>query len=237
MKEKICGKCRGSGWIFVETNGHEQARLCDCRRLDVFLAGSEKANIPPRFTGVELKGYLPDQRHPSQEKALHIASSFVRDYPAVEGGLLLQGATGTGKTRMLCSIANELLKKKLTDILYFDWNDLVRDSKGVDDSGRRDFSGFVNLFQRLATVDLLLLDELGSARLTPWLEENLFFLVNRRYNTNRVTIFASNYFDERHENDELLVERVGIRVRSRIYEMSKIVLISGLDYRQRYPQS
>ncbi len=235
MKAKECQACRGSGWIFSEENGIERVRVCNCRKLESFLAGSERANIPVRFSGVELKSFFPDQEQPSQNKVLQAASDFVRDYPAVSGGLLLQGPTGTGKTRILCSMANELLKKGFSDLLYFDWNDLVRDSRGSEDAaGRRDFNYFFSLFQRLAEVELLILDELGSARLTPWLEENLFFLVNRRYNNNRITLFASNFFDERLNNEELLVERIGARARSRIYEMTRVLVVQGFDYRQRY---
>ena len=49
----------------------------------------------------------------------------------------------------------------------------------------------------MLTVELLLFDELGASRPSPWVEDNIYYLINRRYNDNRVTVFASNFFDQK----------------------------------------
>ena len=80
---------------------------------------------------------------------------------------------------------------------YIDWNDLTREMRSGEDTSNRDFSNIGQLIQRLAMVELLLFDELGASRPSPWVEDNIYYLINRRYNDNRITLFASNFFDKK----------------------------------------
>jgi DNA replication protein DnaC len=57
-------------------------------------------------------------------------------------------------------------------------------------------------------------------------------IINTRYNDKRLTIITSNYLDEPQQpNEETLTDRVGVRLRSRLHEMCKVVMIKGDDYR------
>lgn len=232
--EPKCATCQDSGWVLVKVGEREIARACQCRRDGALALRAGGANIPPRFLGTELKSYFPDKSSPSQAKARRAAEKFVADYPAVDVGLLFQGATGVGKTRLLCSIGNQLIKEKGAEAVYIDWNDLTREMRSGEDAASRDFETISQLIQRLARVELLLFDELGSSRPSPWVEDNIYFLINRRYNDNRVTLFASNFFDKKVGGEETLGERVGLRIRSRLYEMAQGVEIMGADYRQKH---
>jgi DNA replication protein DnaC len=228
-----CTICQDSGWVLVKVGEREIARPCTCRHSSVQALRAGNANIPLRFLGTELKSYFPDKANPSQGRAKKAAEKFIADYPAVDSGLLFQGGTGVGKTRLLCCIGNQLIKEKDADVLYIDWNDLTREMRSGEDAASRDFSNIGQLIQRLARADLLLFDELGSSRPSPWVEDNIYFLVNRRYNDNRVTLFASNFFDKKVAGEETLSERIGNRIRSRLYEMARSVEIMGADYRQK----
>jgi DNA replication protein DnaC len=232
--ETKCTKCQDSGWVLVKVDGKEIARPCACRRDSVQSLMANNANIPLRFLGMELKSYFPDKANPSQAKAKKAAEKFVADYPAVDSGLLFQGATGVGKTRLLCCIGNQLIKEKEVEMAYIDWNDLTREMRSGEDTSNRDFTSIGQLIQRLARVELLLFDELGASRPSPWVEDNIYYLVNRRYNDNRITLFASNFFDKKIGSEETLSERIGNRVRSRLFEMARSVEIMGADYRQKH---
>ena len=60
-------------------------------------------------------------------------------------------------------------------------------------------------------------------------------IIGTRYNDRRLTIFTTNYLDARRAaTDETLEDRVGVRLRSRLYEMCKTVVIEGDDYRRRF---
>jgi DNA replication protein DnaC len=234
LKEANCKICQDSGWVLIKVKEREIARPCQCRQNDVQLLKVNHANIPLRFVGTELKSYFPDKENPSQGRAKKLSAKFIADYPAVSNGLLFQGATGVGKTRLLCCIGNQLIKEKGSEVIYIDWNDLAREMKSGEDAASRDFANISQLIQRLARVELLLFDELGASRPSPWVEDNIYYLINRRYNDNRVTVFASNYFDSKIGSEETLSERIGIRIRSRLFEMANSVEIKGVDYRHKY---
>jgi len=233
-KAPACPRCRDTGWVFSRENNREKAVPCDCRDSEKRRKRAGESNIPSRFEKFNLKGYLPVKGNKSQEKTKKKAEWFVREYPAVPVGLILIGPTGVGKTRLLCSIGNELIRDKGTDVFYVDWNDLVRSMRSGEDANTRDYSSISALIQRMAGAELLLFDELGSSRPSPWVEDNIYYLINRRYNENRITLFASNFFDKTVMGEETLHERVGERIRSRIYEMAEAVEIQGFDYRKQY---
>jgi DNA replication protein DnaC len=63
-----------------------------------------------------------------------------------------------------------------------------------------------------------------------------------------LTVFTSNYPDHSDDEEdarvsffkkggETLVDRIGVRLRSRLYEMCKIVQMEGDDYRQKIKQA
>ena len=231
--ETKCTKCHDSGWVLVRVGEREIARPCPCRQKDVEMQMVDSANIPLRFRSVHLKAHFPDKSNSDQKKAKHLSEKFIKDYPAMDRGLLFQGPTGVGKTRLLCAIGNQLISEKRAEVYYIDWNDLTREMRSGEDFSNRDFSNIGQLIQRLARVELLLFDELGSSKPSPWVEDNIYFLINRRYNNNLITLFASNFFDEKISNQETLSERVGNRIRSRLYEMTISVKLTGIDYRQQ----
>ena len=102
-------------------------------------------------------------------------------------------------------------------------------------------------------IEVVLFDELGAKRPTAWVEETIFSIVNHRYNRRKLTLFTSNFLDSEDEEDrrqpmfkkpdpfrkgdDSLVDRIGYRLRSRIYEMCKIVPMEGEDYRKLVKQA
>lgn len=235
MREATCPKCNGTGWVREIKGEKEFVHKCGCKSQDILISKSEKANIPRRFVGYTLKTYCPDKDNPSQGRAKKIVQKFIDDYPAVEKGLLLQGSVGLGKTQLLCTIANELMKKdEYIDIYYIDWHDLVREMRTGEGHNSRDFVSINNLISKLVEVELLLFDEFASSEVSQWVKENIYYLINKRYNDRKMTIFATNFYDEIKEGRETLTERIDKRLRSRLYEMAQSVEIRGVDFRRIY---
>jgi len=84
-------------------------------------------------------------------------------------------------------------------------------------------------------AEVLVLDELGASKPTDWVRDTMMQIIGARYNERKLTIFTTNYMDVRRNTaDETLEDRVGIRLRSRLYEMCKTVIIEGEDYRRRF---
>jgi len=129
--------------------------------------------------------------------------------------------------------------------VFYDFRDLIREIQGTfsADSGLTESDVLSPIFQS----EVLVLDELGAKRTTAWVEETIFYVINHRYNHKKTTIFTSNYPDTEDQEDtreafykkggENLVDRIGIRLRSRVYEMCKIVEMWGDDYRKMAKQA
>ncbi len=233
MNRSKCSICKGTGWIFTQSDGADNARPCDCKKEESDFNRGKKANIPERFLASELEyAFMPDKKNDSQIKTKSRVERFVKDYPAIEKGLLLQGNVGLGKTTLLCAIGFELIKRNF-NIYYIDWNDLTRIMGTGEDAGSRDFGKISQLINKLATVELLLFDELGASKVSPWVSDNIYYLINKRYNNKLTTIFATNYFDTVSDNKDTLTDRVGDRIRSRLFEMTEPLIIKGFDYRHK----
>ncbi|HDP94832.1 MAG TPA: ATP-binding protein [Candidatus Aminicenantes bacterium] len=230
-----CPLCRETGWVIHEKDGHEYAEPCECQAMNRLIAVEKRLNIPARFQGTDLRGFAASKPNSALKQVIVRVKRFVNDYPAVDKGLLFQGDIGVGKTKMLCAIAGELLNRRPgMDLYYIDWNDLVREMRSGEDHSSRDFSTIHHLVQRLARADLLLFDEVGASRVSPWVQDNIYYIINRRYNAGRLTCCATNFYDESADGGETLEQRLGLRIRSRLFEMTQALVIPGTDYRRRW---
>jgi DNA replication protein DnaC len=126
-------------------------------------------------------------------------------------GLWLYGSSGTGKTTLAMLVSRMALEAGRSVAIYSLPKLLSRIRRTFDaEAGEQSYS---ELFQRLATVDLLHVDDLGAENRTEWVLEQLYALVNERYEAQRSLVVTTNL--EEHE----LEEQIGGRVVSRLVEM------------------
>ena len=87
-------------------------------------------------------------------------------------------------------------------------------------------------------AEVLVLDEIGASKPTDWVRDTMAHIINSRYNDQKLTIFTTNYLDERkREKEETLEDRIGVRLRSRLFEMCRTVEMSGQDFRRNKGQN
>lgn len=134
-------------------------------------------------------------------------------------GLFIHGGVGTGKTHIAYAIGKHTYGQK-TYVQV--WN-----SAELMDAIRRGYDKpFDETFEDLMKFrGLLILDDVGSEKLTEWVAERFYLLVNKKYNQLIPVIFTSNF------NIQQLADRIGERVASRIVEMCHIVELTGEDRR------
>jgi DNA replication protein DnaC len=231
-----CLYCHGTGWEYIE---EKAVRRCRCRGrvpqsdLERLI---ELAHIPPRYTGCELKTFTPQGSNNSQEldsqrMALLISHKFVKEYPNLDYGLLFIGSVGVGKTHLAVSVLKELIRTKQALCMFYDFRDLLKE---IQDSYNLESQRTESrILQPVYEADVLVLDELGAAKPTAWAQDTMTQIINTRYNQKRITIFTTNYLDTSTSGEETLAERVGERLRSRLYEMCKEILMLGTDHRKR----
>ena len=208
------------------------ARPCRCRASDVRAKLAEAARIPRRYAECALGNYHPATNNGSQLKAFNYAFRLVHDYPAVERGLLFMGPVGVGKTHLAVSIVRDLVEKKGVSCLFYEFGSLLKEIQ--DSYNPVSQTSELKVLAPVYEAEVLVLDELGASKPTDWVRDTMMAVIGKRYNERRLTIFTTNYLDARRgERDETLEDRIGVRLRSRLFEMCKTVQIDGEDYRKR----
>lgn len=221
--ERACplGVCDGSGWIL---GPEDVARPCECRasRLRKGRSRGVSAAIPARYRGVSFdRPPVSDMARDMQSRHVVAAvESYVEDFDESLGagrGLWLMGDTGTGKTTLGMLVARLASEAGKSVGVYFAPKLLTRIRQTYQAAQSEDsYSAF---FERLTSVDLLYIDDLGSERRTDWVVEQLYALVNERYESQRSMLVTSNAAGDVASGLTALEEQIGSRTVSRLVEI------------------
>jgi DNA replication protein DnaC len=207
------------------------ARRCRCREQERRQRLIEAAHIPLRYERCTLASYHPDPDQGTQLRAFNYAFRLVDEYPAVERGLLFTGPVGTGKTHLSAAIVRGLIEKGVP-CLFYEFGALLKEIQ--DSYNKVSNTSEMSVLAPVYETEVLVLDELGASKPTDWVRDTMMQVIGTRYNERKLTIFTTNYGDaRRHPAEETLEDRVGVRLRSRLYEMCRTVIIEGEDYRRR----
>jgi len=237
LQSAICEFCSGTGWEPVGVKG---VRPCRCHaegRRNQMLAA---ARIPRRYENCTFDSYKPrpatDEAGISQRRALNDSKYVVDQYPNVDVGLLFLGPCGVGKTHLATAIIRDLALDKGISCLFYDFRDLLKEIQ--DSYNPISQTTELKVLEPVYDAEVLVLDELGASKPTDWVRDTMTQIINTRYNDRKLTVITSNYLDEPQQSDEeTLTDRVGVRLRSRLHEMCKVVLVKGDDYRLKLNQT
>jgi DNA replication protein DnaC len=226
----VCPKCEGSGFVL---DANDEAVPCDCHEMRVRKARSSGVSsvIPRKFRGVSFdRAPVPDLQatHPD---AVRSVKQFIHDMEErlrTGKGMWFMGDVGTGKTTLAMLISKEALDRGHSVAIYSVPRLLAEIRQTYEDKvGDRSYMEF---FRRLVAVDLLHLEDLGAERQTDWVLEQLYSLVNQRYEDQRSIIVTSNV-----QTPAELEEQVGMRTVSRLTEIcGHEIMLFGPDQRIAY---
>ncbi len=129
-----------------------------------------------------------DLDRPNRKGAYNIVTNFITNVDNSKTGFGLIGDFSTGKTYLLAAVANELTKKGKSVVLAY-FPDLVRSIKNsLNDSARLEA-----ILNKLKTVDVLMLDDLGSENMTAWLRDEILGpIITYRYASEKPMCISSN---------------------------------------------
>jgi DNA replication protein DnaC len=221
------GLCDGSGFVVDETTN--TAADCGCRaaRIATARARGLAGRIPRRYQGVsfdrppvsDISRVAPDQIQSVRRYVLEIEQNLERGR-----GLWIQGDVGTGKTT-LAMLASKAALDAGRSVAIYSLPRLLNLLRESMDSDR----GMLDFMDRLTAVDLLHLDDLGAENQTDWVLEQLYSIVNSRYEAERAIVATTNLMPDE------LSERLGSRTVSRLVEIcGDLIPLFGADKRREF---
>jgi DNA replication protein DnaC len=158
----------------IDDSGHPELSSLDLHGKKTF------DNISQR-----LDEGLSESEVSSLEKAVQAARAFAEK---PQGWLVFFGEYGSGKTHLAAAIAN--YRASLGDpplfIVWLDLLDHLRATFGHDSKVSYD-----RRFEEIRTTPLLVLDDLSTQSMTPWVRDKLYQLFNHRYNAELPTVITS----------------------------------------------
>ena len=190
---------------------------CECRsitRTRTRAKGLASA-IPARYRGVSFD--RPPLSDMARQPETNQVVAAVRDYAEnvaerlSEGtSLWLTGDVGTGKTTLAMAVSAAAANAGRSVAIYSLPRLLARIRRTYDDAGEDSYLAF---FERLTSVDLLHLDDLGAEKRSDWVLEQLYAIVDERYGAQRSMVVTTNLPEAELE------EQIGQRTVSRLVEM------------------
>ncbi len=246
---------------------------CDCTTGDKTERALQRARVPERYRHCDFENYETDNEvtgatkeqtaafNRSLAQAKLVVQRFAEEFLPVAGadsehGLLLMGPCGVGKTHLAIAAMKTIVLRGHSG-LYYDYRELL---KAIQDSYNAESQATeMSVLEPVLKAEILVLDDVGSSKPSPWALETVGHILNTRYNEKRVTLLTTNYLDTEGPGgaasaaaaaagsssaparaigmraptiEDSLSERVGRRIRSRLYEMCRTVEIFAPDYRK-----
>jgi DNA replication protein DnaC len=215
-------RCEGNGFIYDE----EKNIATDCPCRPQMIASSRasrlRARIPRRYANVDFNTPPVTDMPPA---VVRVVKRYVDQLGARldEGrGLWFEGPQGTGKTTLAMLVSKHALATGRSAAIYSVPRILSEMRNTFDDDAE---FGSTELIDRLTEVELLQLDDLGAERTNPWVLEQLYSVINARYEAERAILVTTNL------GREALIEQVGARTVSRLTEMCDVIPLYGEDRR------
>ncbi len=212
--EPLCSICNNTGWMNKAKPGEPErlARCYPCVWLEWKYGGvpgvpvDEQASLLVNFSESAHNG-----------AALAEAKQFLA---GVHPGLYLFGGVGTGKTKLACTILNELAKRGVYGRFQRVTELLLKLMPSTDEAERD------RIWEQVTMAPVLVLDDLGADQGTDFSRRTLQALYDRRLDWGGRTIFTSNL-----NLDDLQTFLEDQRLPSRIVGECKVVKMDGPDWR------
>lgn len=160
------------------------------------------------------------------EKHLSTALNYCKEFHKMyenNQGLLLYGPVGTGKSYTAACIANHLLNHS-TSVVMTSFVRILQEMKGFDSDREEAFAN------RLNSVRLLIIDDLGAERSTDYALEKVYGIIDNRYRAKKPLILTTNLtLSQMKAASDIRYERIY----DRVFEMCYPLEFKGLSWRKR----
>jgi DNA replication protein DnaC len=212
--------CDGGGLVFDESTNTAYDCRCRPQLIARRQARSLSAVIPRRYRDASFDRPPVTDIEPAIVSAARRFANGIEKRLDEGQGLWFMGPVGTGKTTLAMLVSKAALAAGRSVAIY-SLPDLLRKIRQTFDNGSHD-----DLFEQLTAVDLLHIDDIGAEQTTPWVLEELYSIVNARYECCRSIVITTNILDR-----DALCQQITERTVSRLTEMCDELPLIGEDRR------
>jgi DNA replication protein DnaC len=227
------GRCDGSGFVFEEETRRSYPCSCRPRLMARKRAAAVAGRIPKAFRGVSFdREPVPSlQRlYPHVLREVQLYCQSISERIAAGRGMWFTGDFGTGKTTLAMLISKTAMEHDHTVAIYSLPRLLAMLRETFRDGSEHSLS---QLMDMLCSVDLLHIDDVGAEQTSPWVLEQLYTVVNTRYEDRRSLVLTTNLIQSERRRpaqlppevdwdarpDAELRAQIGDRTVSRLFEM------------------
>jgi len=216
-----------------EAKEREKSKTVEMLR---FKSRWEASGMPDAWLDRGLRRW--ERSEPSQEAAYDAAVTFGASILAGSWprSLYVVGDIGAGKTYLSSCLCADLLRKGRR-ILWRNVSDVLREIRASYD--RRDVQE-TEVIARFTKPPVLVLDDLGKERPTEWAMEQLFSIINARYDAGKPLIVTTNYggkdlvkrLTPRPDSTGYADDTTARAIVDRLRGMSNLVVLAGASRRR-----
>lgn len=171
------------------------------------------AAIPEAFRDLRLDSfrtsYYKDQD--SIRQIVDVIKEYLKEIKRMKEdgvGLYIWSKTkGSGKTRLVTSLANELIYEYDMKVKFITSLDIIAEIRATWDKSA-EFTSESKLMEYLTTVEVLVIDDFGTETHKDWLDDKFYQIINTRYVNRLITIFTSNESLNTMDYDERITSRI-----------------------------
>jgi DNA replication protein DnaC len=215
------GLCDGDGLLFDDATNTGYDCRCRPQLLAARKARTLSAVIPKLYRGASFdRPPVTEIRPAATVAATRRFANSISERLDDGRGLWFMGPVGTGKTTLAIIVMKAAMDAGRT-VARYSLPTLLSKIRTTFDSGSH-----VQLLDELKAVDLLIIDDIGAEQTTPWVLEELYAIVNSRYEDRKSMVITTNILDP-----EALCEQITERTVSRLAEMCDELPVDGHDRR------
>jgi DNA replication protein DnaC len=221
------GECDGNGLV-LEDSGDARACRCRAERIARNRTRGLHDTIPERYRDVAFDRPPVNEMEPRMVREVRRFCDRIASRLDDGRGFFFFGDPGTGKTTLAMLIAQYAMKARCSVAIYTAPWLLARIASTYENQQE----SYMEIMDRLGAVDLLQVDDLAIKTEKEWPLQQLYTVINRRYEDKRSMVVTANV-----QSPDQLADHIGPQTASRVLEMCEPVPLFGNDSRVRFRSS
>jgi len=171
-------------------------------------------NVPPRYANSSFKNFKIDDKN-------KLAYDYLSNLQKLEGSIFITGPVGCGKTHLAVALMRNLATKQIEKFLFKSATDILLNLKSAFSNNEVSEE---EVYKKFKGKDILIIDDIGTEKLTDYVIQSWYSIVDYRYSHCLPTVYTSNL------DIKDVAIRFGDRVASRLAS-EKILSVCGDDRR------